>query len=256
VVTSIFNGELTWLPEIGYGWQGSWRGRLAVSQSVRLARALTVGSQFAGRDLGRRPWHWVPLGVDERLFTDVPSAPQGPPWRLLHIAHINPVKDQGTLLRAVRMVADKRPVRLDWFGQDTLDGRLQELTKALDLDALVRFHGFRPLDELIPYYRQAHLLLQSSRYESQGVAVCEAAALGVPTVGTAVGLVAELAPQAAMAVAVGDASGLAEAVLGLLADRSEREMLGAAARRWAWHHHAGWTADQFEKIYDDCLRNG
>ncbi len=56
------------------------------------------------------------------------------------------------------------------------------------LDKIIQFHGFMENLSLLTFYQQAHVLVQSSRHEGQGVAVCEAAAAGVPTVGTAVGL--------------------------------------------------------------------
>lgn len=252
VVTSVFSGELTWLPEIRYGRQGTLQGRLAVRLALGLASEVSAGSRFAGEPLSRTQWHWVPLGVDTDRFAAPVRKTPGPPWRLMHVAHINPVKDQATLLRAVRRIAEKQPVQLDWFGEDTLGGRLQAQAASSGMAGLVHFHGVRPLEELLPYYRQAHLMLQTSRHESQGVAVCEAAATGVPTVGTAVGLVAELAPDAAVAVPVGDDAALAASALAVLSDEKKREELGTAARAWAQRHNADWTAAEFEKIYTGC----
>jgi glycosyltransferase involved in cell wall biosynthesis len=123
------------------------------------------------------------------------------------------------------------------------------MASAQGLAEVVRFHGFRPIDEVAAFYRRAHLYVQSSWHEGQGVAVCEAAAAGVPTVGTAVGLVDELASDAALAVPAGDASALAEGILALLADRQHRERMGKAAQAWARAHDADWTAAQFEVIY-------
>ncbi len=119
----------------------------------------------------------------------------------------------------------------------------------MGLDKVIRFHGLKPTDEIVPFYRQAHLYIQSSLHESQGVVVCEAAAAGVPTVGTAVGLVAELAPEAAWAVPPGDAEGLASGIFALLQDNAQRQRMGRAAQALARAHDADWTAAQFEAIY-------
>ena len=252
VVVSLGGGELVWLPEIGYGGQGSWRSRVQIGWSLRGAQAVTAGSQYALGPLGRLCPRalWVPLGVDAALFNGSTRRPAGPPWRLLHVGSINRVKDPFLLLQALRQVVERLPqVRLDWVGEDTLGGQVQALAHELGLGDHVHFHGFRPLDEIIPLYRQAHLYVQSSHHESQGVAVCEAAAAGVPSVGTAVGLVAELAPELAVAVPAGDAGALAHAILELLADTPRREALGLAAQSWARLHDAGWTAAQFEALY-------
>jgi len=154
------------------------------------------------------------------------------------------------LLRAVQLVQDQLlGVRLDIVGEDFLDSALQEMAAELGLSEVVHFHG--PLDHeaIVPLYRQAHLYLQASWHESQGVAVCEAAACGVPTVGTAVGLVADLAPAAAYIVPADDAAAMATAILTLLGDRPQRERLGRAAQAWARAHDADWTAATFAALY-------
>ena len=253
VVVSIWSGELVWLPQIGYGWQANGRSRLPVSTSIRLAQAVTAGSQYALKPLNGQG-HCIPLGVVTDALTTSVKRLSRPPWRLLHVAHVNRVKDQETLLKAVRFVIDVVPdVVLDWFGTDTLNGRLQAEVSRLQLKHVVRFHGQRPFAELIPFYQQAHLFVQSSLHESQGVAVCEAAAAGVPTVGTAVGLVAELAPQAATAVPVGDASAIAQAIIDLLHQPSKRETMGQVAQQWAFAHDMAWTVKQFETLYSSVM---
>jgi glycosyltransferase involved in cell wall biosynthesis len=217
-----------------------------------MAQIVTAGSYYARAPLAGagREVHWLPLGVDIRLFDAPVERPGGPPWRLLHVSSINRVKDPDTLLHAMRLVADRQPdLQLDWVGVDTLSGMAQRLAASLGLADRVHFHGFRPVDEIGPLYRRAHVYVQSSLHESQGVAVCEAAAAAVPTVGTAVGLVAEWAPDAALAVPVGDPRALAEGVLELLDNPSQRESIGRRAQVWVRAHDADWTAAQFEALY-------
>ena len=75
---------------------------------------------------------------------------------------------------------------------------------------------------------------------------------GLPTVSTAVGLVAELAtldPPAAVAVRPGRPAELADAIAALIADPPGRARIGAAARAWAEAHDADWTAASFEAVY-------
>jgi glycosyltransferase involved in cell wall biosynthesis len=210
VVVSLWSGDLVWLPEINYGAQGRWRTRLPIALSLRLANRITAGSQFALTPLSGQEAHWLPLGVDTTLFGASSSQTPGPPWRLLHVAHRNRVKDQTTLLSALQQVIAWQPdIRLDWVGGDWLAGDLTTQIDEAGLGYVIHFHGVQPLETILPLYHQAHLFVQSSLHESQGVAVCEAAAAGVPTVGTAVGLVAELAPEAALAVPAGQPAALA-----------------------------------------------
>ncbi|MEZ4641971.1 MAG: hypothetical protein R3E31_04400 [Chloroflexota bacterium] len=85
-------------------------------------------------------------------------------------------------------------------------------------------------------------------HESRNLAVCEAAACGVPTVGTKVGLVAELAPLALTAY-IGDAPALYRLCFICWQIRPERESLAHAAQQWAQTHNADWTAAQFMALY-------
>jgi glycosyltransferase involved in cell wall biosynthesis len=252
VVASIGGGELVWLPEIGYGGQGSWAGRLKTSLILRKADALSAGSQYCMRPLVKiRPdTVWLPWGVDWKLFDAPVERPAGPPWRLLHVASINRVKDQVTLLQAARLVLDYgKAIRLDCIGQDTLAGSVQQAAIELNLGNAVKFHGFKTTDAVAPFYRLAHLYVHSSLHESMAAVVLEAAAAGVPTVGTAVGLIAEMAPEAALAVPVRDPPALADGIVSLLESDDRRYRMGRAAQRFARAYDADWTAAQFEAVY-------
>jgi len=249
-LVSLAGGELVGLPEVGYGGRLSRRERWLVAGALRRATLLTCASgpiealaAAAGREALR-----VPLGV--------PPAGGGPvahlagPPRLLFVGSLNRVKDPFTLLEALRRVVDAEPeARLDVVGEDTLGGAVQRRAAALGLGAHVRFHGFVPAAGLAAHYRSAQLLLVASRHEAGPVVALEAAAWGVPTVGTHVGHLADAAGEWAETVAVGDAIGLAEAVLALLRDPERRARLGRAALAWARANDADATAERFEALY-------
>jgi glycosyltransferase involved in cell wall biosynthesis len=256
VIVSIGGGELVSFPEIGYGGQTTWRGRALISTVLGRASAISAGSHYALRPLAgiHREGNWVPLGVEARSFQGPIERLSGPPWRLLHVAGLNEVKDQDTLLRALQLVLMAGlDVHLDCFGVDTLEGRIQSLAANLGIPQAVRFHGFRPVDEFISFYHRAHLYVQSSLHESMGAAVLEAAAGGVPIIGTAVGLVAEMSaiePKAALAVPVSDPQALARGIIDLLNDPPRREAMARSAQGFALSHDADWTLCAFEKIYE------
>jgi glycosyltransferase involved in cell wall biosynthesis len=260
LVATFDGNELVALPEIGYGLGLRWRGRLLRRLVERSAARLTVCTGYMerlARTLGMKP-QVVPLGVDPALVPPGPPTPPGPPWRLVHVASLNPVKDQPTLLRAfARLREDVPDVHLDVVGEDTLGGAVQADCRRLgqDNDGHVVFHGLRPVDEVWPFYRRAHLLVLPSRHDAAAVAVLEAAVCGVPTVGTDVGYMSDWAPQgAARTVAVGDAPALARAIRGLLADDEARARMGEAARALARARDADWTARRFEEIYAEVAR--
>ncbi|MDE3181037.1 MAG: glycosyltransferase family 4 protein [Acidobacteriota bacterium] len=249
VMVSIGGGELVWLPDIGYGGQGGVLRRTKISLILRMADAVSACSRYSLEPLAsiRPDALWLPWGVDGKMFDGPVGRAPGPPWRLLHVASLNRVKDQGTLLRAVRLVRNQVSVELDCVGEDTLGGQVQRL--AVELGSSVKFHGFKPIDEVAPFYHRAHLYVHSSLFESMAAVVLEAAAAGLPTVGTAVGLVAEMAPEAALAVPVRDPQALAQGILDLLANEQKRSELGRAAQQFARKYDSDWTAGQFEAAY-------
>jgi glycosyltransferase involved in cell wall biosynthesis len=252
-VVTLDSGEFVALPDIAYGLQRRWRHRRAVNATLGLATRVTVCSRYMDR-LARR--HnatpaLIPLGVDTSLFSPGADHDEGPPWRLLHVASLNPVKDQRTLLEAFRRVVTRVPdVHLDIAGEDTMGGAIQDLARQLGVAAQVTFHGVLPSDALAVLYRRAHLFVLSSRHEAAGVVALEAAASGLPIAGTAVGYLADWAAEdRAVAVPPGDSPALAGAIVALLADPARRRRLAESAREWTLAHDADWTAREFERLY-------
>jgi glycosyltransferase involved in cell wall biosynthesis len=187
-----------------------------ISATVRWATVVSAPSAYALQSLRklRKDALWLPMGVADNFFQTGTADANGSSKRLLHVASLNRVKDQTTLMHAMRLVSDVLPdVRLDCIGVDTLEG----------ISSAIRFHGVLPVDELLPFYRRSHVYVQSSLHESMGASVLEASAAGVPIVGTAVGLVAEMSPHAAVAVREGDAEALARGILSLLSDEEQRK---------------------------------
>jgi glycosyltransferase involved in cell wall biosynthesis len=253
VVLSVGGGESVWLADIQYGGAGTGAGRAVTRLAVELASEVTVGTQFARGFLPgllAERAKVIPLGIAAEHFAASPDRPSGPPWRLLHVASMNKVKDQRALLDAfARVVVRMDDVSLDCVGEDTLGGQVQSYARALGLETRVRFHGFLPQERLRALFANSHLQVLSSRYESQGVVILEAAAAGLPTVGTAVGLMPTLAPGAACAVHSHEPGHIADAICALLADEPRRRAMGAAAKAFATTHDVMWTARAFEEIY-------
>jgi glycosyltransferase involved in cell wall biosynthesis len=251
-VVSVGGGELVGIPDIGYGAQLGSKGRMVVSLTLRWARAVTAATRYVLLPLQqRRPDAQIlTLGVDTDRFEPPTFPPDGPPYRLIHVASLNRVKDQRTLLRAFRQVCAAEPdTRLDIYGTDTLDGEMQRLALELGIADAVTFHGFAPSEEIAQALRRSHLYVHSSHHEAGPVSVLEAAACGLPAVGTAVGHIDDLAPDAAVAVPVSDHRALAWAVTELLQDEPSRIALGKEALNFARLHDADWTAARFEDLY-------
>ncbi len=253
----VAGGEPVRLADIRFGGRLTWRGRLQERVILAGASALTAASApqlelLSGLGAAARR---VPLGVDcvqaWPARAPVPRGTDGPA-RLLHVGSLNRVKDQPTLLRALAQLAQgPQAFHMDIVGEDTLGGAIQRLARELGLADRIRFRGFMTQRELLPLMQAAHVLIVSSRHEAGPVAVLEAAAVGVPTVGTAVGHVAEWAPQAALAVPVGDWQSLAAALCRVLADEALRLRLARAAWTRAVWEDADYTAGCLETLYGE-----
>lgn len=253
----VAGGEPVRLADIGYGGRLRLRGRLQERVVLAAATVLTAASApqlelLAGLGAEARR---VPLGVDcVQAWPARAPVPREPdePARLIHVASLNRVKDQPTLLRALAQLAQGRQAfHMDIVGEDILGGSMQRLAGDLGLADRVRFHGFMTQRQLLPLMRAAHVLVISSRHEAGPVAVLEAAAMGVPTVGTAVGHVLEWAPVGALAVPVGDWQSLAAALSQVLSDEDLRLRLGRAAWARAVWEDADYTAACFEALYEE-----
>jgi glycosyltransferase involved in cell wall biosynthesis len=250
----IGGGELIALPEIGYGGALKWHSRVRERLVLRRTAVISAASEPTIGILSRMGLKGirVPLGVD--LASWPPREPVrralDQPARLIHVASLNPVKDQATLLHALATAAKSgSSFELDIVGEDVLHGEIQRLARHLGLIEKIHFRGFLPQSQLRTLMNAADLMILSSRHETGPVAVLEAAVAGVPTVGTGVGHVVELAPEAAVSVPVGDPTALAAAICRLLADEELRLRIARAAFERATREDADYTATRFEGLY-------
>lgn len=259
-VVHIAGGELVAMDEIDYGGMRKWKGRLRESLVLRAADAVTAASapiiesiQALGLKARR-----VPLGVDLRAWPPRPPRTRhGGVANLIHVASLNRVKDQPTLLRALAVLVESGVAfHMDIVGVDTLDGEIVRLAHELGLDGHVHFHGFKTQRELRPLMEAADVLVMSSCHEAGPLVLLEAAVIGVPTVGTAVGHVAEWSPVASLAVPVGDWAALAAAIHRVITDEDLRLHMAVAAQRRAVTEDADYTARSFEALYLQLLTSG
>jgi glycosyltransferase involved in cell wall biosynthesis len=260
-VVHVAGGELVALPAIAYGGRLTWRGRLREATVLRAATQVTAASGpmiTALAALGVVA-HRVPLGVDLEVWPPRQPVRRSALTRarLIHVASLNRVKDQPTLLRALAALLESG---LDFeahlVGEDTLGGEIQAFAEHLGLTPRVKFHGFLPQRSLRPLMEASDVMMLSSRHEAGPLALHEAAVVGVPTVGTAVGQIADWAPQAALAAPVGEARMLARHAAALLGDEELRLRVAHQAWNLALRENADHTARAFEAIYGRLTTHG
>lgn len=255
-IIHLAGGELINLPDIGYGLRGKAHVRWLLRWALKRARIVTAGSQYlidiAERFTGGREIVLAPLGIPHgpHPLTLSPKGEGG--LAILNVGSLEPVKDQAMLLRVLKRVREVVPeARLIIAGRGRLENDLRTLSHDLGLSSYVDFTGQIAHDRLSELYRQATVSVQSSRHEAQGMAMLEAAQQGAPLIGTAVGAIADLSPDCAIAVPVGDEVSLAQAIIDVWRDPLRRRRLRQAAQASVAREYAlSRTVDRAMMMYE------
>lgn len=257
VVVSIAGGELVGFDELNYGLQRSPFSRWVVGQALnradRVIPACTYAERLipqAGYKLSPNKTHIITLGVDTSVFCP-PENLTVNNNKLIHAASLVPVKHQEMLLRALAQL--DQSITLDIIGTGPQENTLRTLAIELGISERVRFIGAVPHLDTPAYYQQAALNILCSRHEGLGMVTLEAAACGIATVGTAVGLLPDH-PALGISVPIGDDTALAEAIKLLLENEEPRTALGIAARQLVEEHFTiEETVRQFRAIYAELI---
>jgi glycosyltransferase involved in cell wall biosynthesis len=254
LVLTLPGGDVANHPEFGFGAFTTLRGRLMVRLAVAGARTVNAPSLWMTRRAANLAIkaETIALGValDRWPRADPRERQSAARLRLLHVADLNRIKDQPTLLAAMALLKARGvPFALEIAGFDTLGGAIQHLAGELGLGDDVLFHGHVPHDALRPLFDRADLLVVTSIYEAGPLVLLEAAIAGVPTVGTPVGHIADFAPEAAITVPARDAQALADAIEQLAGNEPRRLRIAAAAQVRALRIDADYTCREFMRVY-------
>ncbi|MEO8083484.1 MAG: glycosyltransferase [Ardenticatenales bacterium] len=223
----VAGGELVCLRPIGYGSGCHVVERAMVALAMRRASVITTGTKAmavrAGewlRSSARGRVHVAPLGIDTarwralepRRLADASSGePVGQRACLVAVSDLRPVKDHATLLEAFAALCARRAVRLDLVGAGETLGATRALAARLGVAQHVRYWGWVPPVVAHVPFLSAHAFVHASRHEAQGIALIEAACLGLPVATTAVGVAGAL-PGPCRVVQEGDVAALAAAM--------------------------------------------
>lgn len=150
----------------------------------------------------------TPFDVRARLHL-----PPGTPLAV-NVAALVDHKDQRTLIRAAAHARAARPdLRWAIAGDGDLRHQLQREIAEQRVGDIVHLLGY--VTEADALIREANVFVMSSKEEGLGSVILHALALGKPVVATAAGGIPEVLPVTCLAP-VGDASALAEKVVGVL----------------------------------------
>ncbi len=177
------------------------------------------------------------IGVDLAAISPREAAEEGD--LILHVARLEPVKGTATLLRAFAGIAGEFPrTRLRVIGDGSLRKRLEKEAAASGFAERVEFAGVLAHAEVLAAMRGAAIVVapsirtRSGREEGLGMTVLEAAATGVPVIGSRVGGIPEGIEdgKTGFLVPERDVEALAARLRLLLGDMALRRRLGGAGR--------------------------
>lgn len=250
LILSPMGGEFVSLSDIGYGFQ-LLPGRSTLTRwAARQASIVVASSAYQGQLIRAavHPRRLVrgPFGVDTHLFRvgqvlrrANPIAFE--PLRVLNVASLTPVKNQALLLRAMARTSQ---VVLQVAGSGPLECDLRALAAQLNITDRVEFLGSVNHSALPAVYQQADVFVQASRHEAQGLAVLEAAACGLPILGTAVGVLPEVGSVAHTETE------LVQRLTQLRDDASQRRLLGQQAYQYVQNEFAlNVTSGRWRELY-------
>lgn len=178
------------------------------------------------------------IGVDTGAIT--PRDPALEEQVILHVARLEEVKGTEWLIRAVaKLPPPHKTAKLVIIGEGRLRKKLQKLARELGIAGQVVFMGACSHARVLEWMRYAAMMVlpsvrtQSGREEGLGMVLLEAAATGLPCVGTRVGGIPEsiVEGETGFLVPERDSEALAIAIGTLLANAPLRQRMGAAARR-------------------------
>ncbi len=138
------------------------------------------------------PQYYVPNCVDARLFSPSPIPISQEPLKLLYVGSFVEVKHVDLLLKACAEVNKQTSIHLTLVGTGPLKNQLEKLSGELGIKENIRFAGHLPSEKVQEKMKNAHLLVLSSKWESQPCVLIEAMLSGRPVVAPDVGGVGEM----------------------------------------------------------------
>lgn len=124
----------------------------------------------------------------------------------------------------------------------------------MGISYLIRFEGFVSNDELKNYFAQADYLVQTSRFESQGVVFLEALSSGVPVVATRVGLFSDLSGYCCETVEPQKAQEMADKIINLVQNSLRKNELIKNGFDYMANNDLSETVKQYREIYLQLIK--
>lgn len=164
----------------------------AVAKSVFAHATIRIAvSRFLKETLEKKyqlDFQYVPNIVDVSAFQIDSSVQKKEFFTFVHVAGLNPNKNQAMLIQAFQLFAKKFPeTHLTIVGDGPLREELKKLVDQLSLIQQVQFTGHQSREQLLRIYNESHAFVLTSFKETFGVVLIEAMSCGLPVIATKCG---------------------------------------------------------------------
>lgn len=238
-----------------------FRRRLARDGDLFLCVSSFIRERVLALGFPEERTHVHYIGIDTTAIAPREAGEERPV--ILHVARLVPVKGTEYLIRAFAELAPRMPdAELVIIGEGPLKRRLQALAGSLGVTGRVTFLGALSHEQVLSWMRRAAVVALPSvrtgtgRREGLGMVLLEAAATGVPLVGTRHGGIPEVIVdgETGLLAPERDVRQLAARMGELLADEALRATLGRRARTLAeTRFDARRQTEKLEAFYDGVL---
>lgn len=174
-------------------------------------------------------------------------------FTLVFVGRLSPVKNLGLLLNAFRVAASSLPDLQLWIVGDGGDRKmLEDQAVELGISSKVTFWG-QQLD-VAPFFSAADAFIMSSKSEGLPMSLLQAFSLGLPSIVTDVGGMAEVVrlAEAGYTVDAADPAEMAGAIVRLVRSDTERKQFSRNAEA---AFHARFSLRTMADAYMDLYRN-
>jgi L-malate glycosyltransferase len=182
--------------------------------------------------------------------------------RILVARNLEPIYDNATALRALRLVRNTLPTaQLVIAGSGPERQALEDLAKELGLAEAVTFTGKVDNANMANLYYSADVMVNPSLADNMPNSVLEALASGVPVVSTNVGGVPHLVEhdKTALLVPPQDAGAMADAILAVLADSAKATQLKEAGvesvQQYTWPKVRDRLLATYEQVLNKSIQH-
>lgn len=229
-------------------------------------RAVTVSAALAGVLSHRYPMLtrricMIPNGVDDNLLylERLPPRPEIK-LRLVFIGNLIPLKDVGTILRALSTLPSD--ISLKIVGEGVQRKALEKICITFEINQQVDFTGALPPESIPAILKESDALILASYREGRPNVVLESLAAGLAVIATNIEGTSELITegQTGLLFPPGDENALRSCIQKLYQDLALCRRLGERGRQWIkdqgliWQNTATAYANLFEEVIAENLR--